>query len=205
MKRRALLESFAAHMAVLFFLVVLVTFVRKDFDLKVTLVVAAAYLTSVSVFFILLIALLEKRESERLRERTQRRPESPSGDIQYWLLVVVYIGLIFTLSSISDLPFISAIQEMDPRKFSLHILEYLGLGFLMYRAFLNSGAGKYKSIFLTIGVCLAVAYLDETYQLSIPGRRFNIYDFYSDGLGAALGTAAAVLLKGRRRRGRAKT
>lgn len=111
----------------------------------------------------------------------------------YWLPVFIYIGLIFYLSSISDLPYVSMIAEMDPRKFSLHILEYSVFSFLLYTAIKNTRFMYKKALILTLVIGLTIGIFDELYQLWIPGRRFNPLDILSDGIGVIAGTVIAYL------------
>jgi len=190
MRWRALLEGYAAHLVVLFLIITAITFARKDFDLKLSLALSAAYITALSIYFAALIMLIGSREAE-LSER--RASASRSSAIKYWLLVLIYIGLIFYLSSLSNIPFITALAEMDPRKFSLHLLEYLGFGFLLYQALHHTGFGRWRALFAALLLSLAIAYLDESFQLSTPGRKFNPYDLYSDILGAFIGMSMASL------------
>ncbi len=114
----------------------------------------------------------------------------------YWLLVSLYIALIFTLSSISDLPYISRIAEMDPRKFSLHVLEYGIFGLLLYTA-LNKSRFNEKALILTLIIGFAIGVIDEVYQSPVPGRNFNPLDIFSDGIGVISGAIIAHI-KGRR-------
>lgn len=108
----------------------------------------------------------------------------------YWLLVSLYIALIFALSSISDLPYISRIAEMDPRKFSLHMLEYGIFGILLYTA-LNNSRFNEKALILTLFIGFAIGVIDEAYQYQVPGRRFNPLDIFSDWVGVISGAIIA--------------
>ncbi len=109
----------------------------------------------------------------------------------YWLPVFIYTGLIFYLSSISDLPYVSMIAEMDPRKFSLHIIEYSVFSFLLYTAINNTKFMYKRALILTLTVGLTIGISDELYQSLIPGRRFNPLDILSDEIGVIAGTVIA--------------
>lgn len=106
--------------------------------------------------------------------------------LKYWVPVILYALLIFLLSSISNPPEkLSAISYLDK---ILHLIEYAILGFLLYRAFINSGhdyIAKY-SVFLTILTAVCYGFTDELHQLFVPNREFDMYDLLFDGLGAVL-------------------
>jgi hypothetical protein len=179
---KALVLSFLSYVVVLFAVLVIVTFVRKDFNFQLTLTISAFYVGGLIVYFAILSMVLSHRKEVVIF-------------LRYWVPVFAYVGVIFYFSSISDLGFATRLSEMDPRKFSLHVLEYMGLGFLLCFALSNSGLTHNKALLLTLMVALAFGYADEKYQLSIPGRRFNPYDVLSDELGAIIGAAIAGVRK----------
>ena len=194
MRRKALLLSFATHFFLLFLIIVAVTFILKNFNLKIIILISTVYITALSIYFIVLLNVLKSREYKKEGSLEDSKPLSTNTILKYWLLLLLYIGTIFYLSSLSYIPFVSSIEEYDPRRYSLHVIEYLGLGFLMFLAFLNSGLDKKKSAFLTIMFCFSIAFLDEKFQLGIPGRRFNPIDLYSDWAGIIIGTILSSLL-----------
>jgi len=178
---------------VLFGIIVIMTFARSDFDFILTGAVTAAYTAFVTVYFAFLFLLLRARgKGQDLIVKKDER-KSIGSAAKHWLLVLFYVALIFYLSSISDLPIVSKLAEFDPRKYSLHLLEYAGLAFFMYPAFRSTGFGRWKSALVTILFSASIAYGDETFQLSIPGLRFNIVDFYADTVGAVLGTSLSMI------------
>jgi VanZ family protein len=193
MKKKALLLGFGSHLVLLFGIIVALTFARKDFDFLVTGVISVVYTAFLVLYFAFLYLVLSAREEghDLIMKREERI--SIGSAAKHWLLVLLYIALIFYLSSVSDLPIVSKIAEFDPRKYSLHILEYAGLTFFMYPAFQRSGFGKWKSALMTILLSASIAYGDELFQITIPGRRFNPFDFYSDSLGAILGTILSMI------------
>lgn len=185
-RTKALSFSFISYVVVLFAIIVVDTFARKDFVFERALTIAALYMIALFTYFTLFFLVLRDRGSM-------------VNLIKYWSPVCIYIGVIFYLSSISGLGFISRLDEMDPRKFSLHILEYGGLGFLLYLALSNSRFVYKGALILTLLLGLTFGVFDELYQSQIPGRRFNPYDIASDEVGIIVGSIIARI-KGSRRR-----
>jgi VanZ family protein len=75
---------------------------------------------------------------------------------------------------------------MDPRRYSLHFLEYFGLGVLLYFALHKSWLSR-RALILTLIIGSAIGVSDELFQASIPGRRLNPLDIISNGIGMLLG------------------
>jgi len=103
-----------------------------------------------------------------------------------WLPAVLYLGLIYYLSSKSMIRF----PPMAP-DYVLHALEYLVLFILIVRAF-NSGLRRKvtaSALFSGIVFSLIYAVLDEVHQLYVPGRRASPLDFFSDAVGVVIGIA----------------
>jgi VanZ family protein len=102
----------------------------------------------------------------------------------------VYCAFIFALSSVSDVPrFPAGVSDK-----SAHIVLYSGLGFLVARAL--SGGRRVITISLALGTLLFVALFglsDETHQLFVPHRDFELADLGADLAGAACGTVAQWL------------
>jgi VanZ like family len=204
---KALLLGYVSSLVILFFIIVMDTFINKDFDFIRVLIISIAYLVVTSAYFTALFFVLKtagrdvREESKRVREKKAvKKTVEPSHTMKrYWLLVLIYLGLIFTLSSISDLPYVSKITEMDPRKFSLHIIEYGVFSFLLYTAMSNTKTGSIHkmALILTILAGVTVGIFDELYQSGVPGRRFNPLDILSDGVGIITGAMIAYV---RRRR-----
>ncbi len=72
---------------------------------------------------------------------------------------------------------------------SSHFVLYLMLGFLVANAFKKNGEEKLAYSLL---ICVLISMLDETYQLTVPGRGGQVTDVIIDTLGATTG----VTLKG---------
>jgi len=89
--------------------------------------------------------------------------------IRHWLPVVVYIALIFAVSSIHG----DQLPGLFPKGDKVgHLLEYLLLGLLLGRAIRFTLAGRSSMVAATATVAAgaAVGVLDELYQSRIPGR-----------------------------------
>ena len=109
----------------------------------------------------------------------------PSYYLKYWVPVILYMGFIFYLSSLPN-PIKTLTPEgldvyFDLPHFFYHILEYLILSFLLYRALkVNSKYPQSLAIFITI----AYAITDELHQYFVPGRIPSILDILIDSFGA---------------------
>ncbi|MBL7130032.1 MAG: VanZ family protein [Candidatus Omnitrophica bacterium] len=110
---------------------------------------------------------------------------------KYWLPVLLYAILIFSISSIPgpELP-----QNLILSDYLLHILEYLPFGFLMFRAIRNTRSNfTLRKIFISSAILVILyAASDELHQLFIPGRYASLLDLLCDGIGAAIGARIAI-------------
>ncbi len=105
----------------------------------------------------------------------------------YWLPPILYLGLIFGLSSMSAPPVPKGInQDM------LHYPEYAVLGFLLARALQYGKPGRPSFLILASAVafCTAWGASDELHQAFVPGRVPDINDWLHDIIGAFAGAAA---------------
>jgi len=102
--------------------------------------------------------------------------------MRYWVPVILYAGLIFTVSSFPlpppkvEIPFIDKL---------IHLIEYGILGFLFYRALRVSRLAKQVFI-LAIIFSILYALSDEIHQYFVPGREFDLWDLAADSLGIVL-------------------
>jgi len=88
----------------------------------------------------------------------------------------IYSGLIFILSSIPvKIPY----YFFDPRKLTLHFIEYSILGALSFFAI------RKKNI--SIAFSIAYGITDEIHQYFVPGRFFDFYDMFADSTGSVFG------------------
>jgi VanZ family protein len=100
----------------------------------------------------------------------------------YWLPVLLYVGVIFTLSSRPNLKAPLPFENGDK---VCHMLEYGGLGILMARALRASGriSGPLGAALVVVAVGAAIAAADENFQRLIPGRDSSVYDWMADVTG----------------------
>jgi VanZ family protein len=107
------------------------------------------------------------------------------------LLVVGYVLLIFTVSSIPNLR--APGPDFLPKDKIAHLVEYSILGALLFKGF---GWSVSRSRLATFAFILAVGAsiggLDEIYQSFVPGRTMSIYDWTADAIGTALGSGLFV-------------
>lgn len=110
------------------------------------------------------------------------RPAAPARNglfLRYWLPVLLYVGLIFTMSSIHG----SSIPTFFPNVDKLeHLLEYSLFGLLAGRAirFTLGGTRRLRAAWGTLALGALVAALDELYQKRVPGRSSDPLDWLTD-------------------------
>ncbi|MEN6355867.1 MAG: VanZ family protein [Armatimonadota bacterium] len=117
------------------------------------------------------------------------------GKIYRWGPVALWMGLIFFLSSQSKLPAIPGLDKIDYSDKIEHAVAYGVLGFLTWRA-LSITALKWQQIIITIGIAAIYGLSDETHQLFVPGRTFDLLDLGADTLGAAIAVIALTIHMG---------
>lgn len=112
--------------------------------------------------------------------------------VSLWFFTISYMGLIFYLSSKSQL-LPNLIHGTDK---IIHAFVYFILALLLYFSFLKSGLKKYL---LLITLIFAVIYgvSDELHQYYVPGRVASIGDIIADSFGALLGSFLAAKLSSR--------
>jgi VanZ family protein len=104
-----------------------------------------------------------------------------------WGPPLVYMGLIFHLSSESDpLPALtSTIWDK-----ALHFVEYGGLGVLLCRALIGEAAPVPVAAIAAIIATSLYGASDEWHQLFTPGRSADVYDWLTDTIAGGGGVAA---------------
>jgi VanZ family protein len=105
-----------------------------------------------------------------------------------WLPVLVWAGVIFTLSSIPSLSTGLGTWDTILRK-AAHVTEYAVLGGLLYRA-----VGREP---LALAVGIAYAATDELHQYFVRGRHASPVDVAIDALGVAVGMLLWLRLRER--------
>lgn len=121
-----------------------------------------------------------------------------------WLLVILWMALIFILSSQpkASMPhYPNGMLDWGIKK-SAHMIEYGILAILFWRAVSGcAGATVRRSqVWLVPLFCLVYAATDEYHQSFVPGRSSSVWDVLVDGLGTLLTlTIVSLLLKLRAR------
>ena len=105
--------------------------------------------------------------------------------IKYWLPVILYIILIFYLSSV-QFPILTIssktgikLNEITP--YIYHVSEFGLLSYLLWRALKNSNF-KNPQLY-TVIFCIIYAVSDEIHQYFVPSRVFSIMDMAFNTLG----------------------
>ncbi len=114
-------------------------------------------------------------------------------NLRRWLPLVVWLALIFGLSSI---PGLSTDDVRLPRGSDkcVHFIEYAIFAMLYYRGLSYGGVRiRWSVVIVVVAAGIAVAALDEMYQSYIPRRDSSVFDLAADSAGVVTGTAAAVL------------
>ena len=103
---------------------------------------------------------------------------------RYWSPPVLYLALIFTVSSFPSLPKVP-LMSTDV----LHYPEYALLGFLLARAFgaTISGERPLASAVISLLGSTVWGITDELHQAFVPGRVPDLADLQHDAIGAAAG------------------
>ena len=123
-------------------------------------------------------------------------------NIKYHLPVILYAGLIFYLSSISNLP--KELPSFEGSDKIIHIIEFGLFGALIWLSVSHWNL-KFKApalIIITILLGLLYALSDELHQYTVPGRQFDIYDLLADTIGLAVGSITFYIF--RKRKGMSK-
>jgi VanZ family protein len=111
--------------------------------------------------------------------------------LRYWLPVIGYVALIFTLSAQPHLR--PPLQFTNSDKV-MHLGEYGMLGLLLFPLVRASNPARtlvFTGLFaLACGMTIAAA--DENFQRLIPGRMCDVFDWVADSAGLALAQLARV-------------
>jgi VanZ family protein len=119
--------------------------------------------------------------------RARSIPATAPSRLSLWAPVVLYCLLIFALSSISTMP--SAAANVSDKL--AHTVLYGGLGLLVARG-VSGGTRPLSWAWALVVVAFAGVYglSDETHQLFVPMRQFDLKDIAADMLGGGLGAGA---------------
>ncbi len=113
-------------------------------------------------------------------------------NLRRWLPLIVWIVMIFGLSSI---PGFSSDDVNLPTGFDkvVHFMEYAIFALLYYRGLSYGGVRvRWSIVIIVIMTGIAMAALDEMYQSYIPRRDSSFFDLVMDSTGVVFGTLAAV-------------
>ena len=111
---------------------------------------------------------------------------SVSRRVALWLPPIVYMWVIFHLSSESDpLPVLTA-HVWDKL---LHLTEYGGFAALVCRALLGEGLGWQAAVTGAIAAASLYGASDEWHQSFVPMRDADVHDWLADTLGGTAGAA----------------
>lgn len=124
-----------------------------------------------------------------------------------WLLVLVILGFIFSLSAqdaeeskeLSDSLVSKIFQWIELyidgeliRKFA-HMLEFTALSFSLYNGIFATWELK-KSPIISLLITVICAIGDEIHQIFVPGRAFQLSDILIDSIGAIIGVVAYLIM-----------
>ena len=110
----------------------------------------------------------------------------------YWLPVLIWMGVIFFLSTLPDAE--TPFRYTIPDKI-LHGTEYFILAFFIYIAFQRTTNLRFITTFLITVVWVALYGLsDEFHQLHVPTRNFDLWDLFADVTGAVILLISMYLL-----------
>ena len=106
----------------------------------------------------------------------------------YLLPILAYAGLIFALSSQSQLP------EMPSGQFDklAHCIEYAILAWLLARAQVGYSVEVRRAWRVAVALSILYAASDEFHQMYTPHRAPELLDFLADSAGAILGASLFV-------------
>jgi VanZ family protein len=105
-----------------------------------------------------------------------------------WIPVLLYAGLIFYISSQPYLGLPNQIVLLDPESLSLHLFEFIPLGFLTARAASRTHAlNSFNSFNFPSFIGSLYGLSDEVHQYFVPGRTSSIIDFMADTAGVMIG------------------
>ncbi|MCJ7826188.1 VanZ family protein [Patescibacteria group bacterium] len=107
--------------------------------------------------------------------------------IRYWLPVIIYMAAIFIASSRQKV----AISDSYAISFlffkTLHLIEYIFLYLVCYRAFFNTGTRKDKAFLYAFIITVLYAATDEIHQRLVPTREGKFRDVIIDVIGGGFG------------------
>ena len=113
--------------------------------------------------------------------------------MRYWLPVFVYLAAIQVVSAQPDFQVPSLFPNIDK---AVHVLEYLGIGVLLARAWRASYALPVPigTAMFAVGVGLCIGATDEFVQSFVPGRMSSVNDLLADATGLLIAQFVFLLV-----------
>ena len=114
--------------------------------------------------------------------------------LRTWILVGAYLALIFGVSSIPQDPLSRPCFRVSDKL--AHLAEYAGFGLLLTVAARSTFRRARRWVLLVVVVLIgaAVGALDETYQMTVPGRERELLDWVADVTGVLVGIGVAMAI-----------
>jgi VanZ family protein len=114
----------------------------------------------------------------------------PTARSRRWLLPVVYMAMIFVLSSQPN-----PAPEVTSRVWDklLHAGTYAGLAFLFWRALTGEGLSWKAAALIAVLLSSAYGVSDEYHQYFVPTRDANALDWLADTIGAAFAAGICAM------------
>jgi VanZ family protein len=125
--------------------------------------------------------------------RIARLKRTPIARIR-WVFVLAWMGLIFYLSSRSDLPTPNGLSA-EVEAILGHLTVYAVLAVLIAYALADSGISTVRRLISAFVFAVLYGVSDELHQSFVPGRDPDIFDLMVDGIGAFIGLIAWILLQ----------
>lgn len=112
--------------------------------------------------------------------------------LRYWLPLIGYVGLIFTLSA---QPHLQSPLRFDNSDKLIHASEYAGLGVLLLAMLRASNPRRPAviSALMAVAAGMAIGAIDENFQRTVPGRMCDLIDWIADSSGLVLAQLAAFV------------
>jgi len=113
-----------------------------------------------------------------------------------WLPAVVWAGVIFGLSSMSQPPEPGPVADLPGWTSMAHFAEYFILGALLFLA-CGTFRGRRPSNIYLFAVIMGILYgmTDELHQSFVPGRQMDALDWLVDCLGASTGALIPLMMR----------
>ena len=117
------------------------------------------------------------------------------GPVLVWAIVILLASSIPRPLDVYPSGIIATLRELrvlgtegiNLASFLIHFLLYGMLGFLAGRALTGDGPFTTRLFLVGLVLCTLFGFLDELYQISVPGRAFEWIDVLANGLGSAVG------------------